>query len=72
MLVISRREGELVRIGDAVVRITRVKGKTVYLAIDAPKEIEVRRISPGEERRNSFAEVKTVVEKLPVVGRATA
>jgi carbon storage regulator len=48
MLVITRREGEEVVIGDpsnpiGVVRIASVKGDRVRLAMDFPREIEVHR-----------------------------
>ncbi len=48
MLVITRREGEEVVIGDptkpyGVVRIASVKGDRVRLAFDFPREIEVHR-----------------------------
>ena len=48
MLVITRREGEEVVIGDpsnpiGVVRSASVKGDRVRLAMDFPREIEVHR-----------------------------
>ena len=48
MLVISRREGEEVVIGDpaspyGVVRIASIKGDRVRLAFDFPREIQVHR-----------------------------
>ena len=48
MLVISRREGEEVVIGEpgspiGMVRIARIKGDRVRLAFDFPREIEVHR-----------------------------
>lgn len=48
MLVITRREGEEVVIGDpanpiGVVRIATIKGDRVRLAFDFPREIEVHR-----------------------------
>ena len=48
MLVISRREGEEVVIGDpgkplGFVRIARIKGDRVRLAFSFPQEIEVHR-----------------------------
>jgi carbon storage regulator CsrA len=57
MLVITRREGEQITIGDrdVVITIVRVHGKRVRVGITAPKEIRVARhkavpataISPG-------------------------
>ena len=48
MLVITRREGEEVVIGDpknpiGVVRIASVKGERVRIAFDFPREIEIHR-----------------------------
>ncbi len=48
MLVITRREGEEVVIGDpanpiGVVRIASVKGDRVRLALNFPREVEVHR-----------------------------
>lgn len=43
MLVISRRPGEEVRIGNAVVKINKVRGRQVWLAIDAPREVPITR-----------------------------
>lgn len=48
MLVITRREGEEVVIGDprnpiGVVRIASVKGERVRVAFDFPREVEINR-----------------------------
>ncbi len=48
MLVITRREGEEVVIGDpanpqGVVRIASIKGDRVRIAFDFPREVEVHR-----------------------------
>lgn len=48
MLVITRREGEEVVIGDpsnplGIVRIASIKGDRVRLAFDFPREVEVHR-----------------------------
>jgi carbon storage regulator len=45
MLVLSRKVREAVLIGDEVViTVTRVKGRTVRLAIDAPQGISIARL----------------------------
>jgi carbon storage regulator CsrA len=45
MLVLSRREREAVLIGDEIViTVTRVKGKTVRIAIDAPRQVAIARL----------------------------
>jgi len=48
MLVITRREGEEVVIGDpsspvGVVRVASIKGDRIRLAFDFPREVEVHR-----------------------------
>jgi len=43
MLCLSRKAGEAIRIGDAVVTIEKIRGKQVKLAIKAPSEIKVIR-----------------------------
>ena len=51
MLVLSRKAGESIRIGDdLVVTVTRVRGNRVQISIDAPREVAIRRgeLSPLE------------------------
>jgi carbon storage regulator len=44
MLVLTRGEGEQIRIGEnVIVTINRVKGKAVQVGIDAPSSIEIVR-----------------------------
>jgi carbon storage regulator len=44
MLVLTRRPGESIRIGDDVsVHVVAVEGKQVRISIDAPKRISVHR-----------------------------
>lgn len=44
MLVLTRREGESVRIGkDIVITITQAKGGRVRIGIEAPPEIKILR-----------------------------
>lgn len=43
MLALKRQEGERVKIGESYVQIVRIKGKSVTLGIDAPKEINIVR-----------------------------
>ncbi|HWB19827.1 MAG TPA: carbon storage regulator [Phycisphaerales bacterium] len=54
MLVITRREGEEVIIGDpakpiGVVRIASIKGDRVRLAFDFPRDIDVHRREVAEQ-----------------------
>ncbi len=64
MLVISRRQGEEVVIGEpgspiGSVRIARIKGDRVRLAFDFPREIEVHRREVADQ---------ILASKPPVVG----
>ena len=44
MLILTRREGETIRIGDDIeVKILSVKGNQVRIGITAPKEVAVHR-----------------------------
>lgn len=44
MLVLTRREGESLRIGkDIVVKVSKIRGGQVQLGISAPKNIDVHR-----------------------------
>lgn len=43
MLVLTRKIGEKLHIGEAVVTITEVRGRHVRLKIDAPRQIRVLR-----------------------------
>lgn len=44
MLILTRREGESVRIGaDIKITVLRVKGSQVRIGVDAPKNVSVQR-----------------------------
>lgn len=54
MLVITRREGEEVVIGDpknpiGIVRIASVKGERVRVAFDFPRDVEIHRREVAEQ-----------------------
>lgn len=60
MLVITRREGEEVVIGDprnpiGVVRIASIKGDRVRVAFDFPRQIDVHRREVAEQIVNGAA-----------------
>jgi len=68
MLVITRREGEEVVVGDpshpiGVIRIAGVKGDRVRLAFDFPREIDVHRREIADqilaERPDVLGEIKS-------------
>jgi carbon storage regulator len=67
MLVITRREGEEVVIGDpkkplGVVRVASVKGERVRLAFDFPREVEINRREVADQ---------IAKEQPPVIGTIT-
>jgi sRNA-binding carbon storage regulator CsrA len=42
-LVVTIEEGQYVKIGDTILTVSKVKGKSAKLAIQAPKEVKVLR-----------------------------
>ena len=53
MLVLTRRPGEAIRIGDEVsISVVEIQGTQVRLAIDAPREIPVHREEIWEQVRD--------------------
>lgn len=45
MLVLSRKPGQQIQIDDGVfVKVLRVQGNTVRIGIDAPREVQIRRL----------------------------
>ena len=56
MLVLTQKEGEILQVGDDVrIYIKRIKGNWVRLCIDAPRNIELKRI-PAPRRQDDQAE----------------
>ena len=44
MLILSRKENESIRIGeDVVITVSHIKGNRVQIAIEAPREVAIRR-----------------------------
>ena len=49
MLVLTHKEGEVLQIGDDIrIHVKRIKGNWVRLCIDAPRNVELRRLSAQE------------------------
>jgi carbon storage regulator CsrA len=68
MLVITRREGEEVVIGDpknpiGVVRIASVKGERVRIAFDFPRDIEINRREVANQIAQAPAEVIATIKQ---------
>lgn len=56
MLILTRKQGESITIGDNIkITILDVKGKYVRVGVDAPKELAVHRqeILPGAKKDNA-------------------
>ena len=50
MLVLTRKSGQTIHIGDVVVRVVRTHGNRCRIAIEAPREVLIRR---GELKDNN-------------------
>ena len=51
MLVVSRKEREAVLIGDEIViTVTQIKGKTVRISVDAPRQVSIARLDVPRRR----------------------
>ena len=60
MLILTRREGESVRIGDDItITVLRVKGSQVRLGVDAPKSVSVQRGEISEHAGAALAAAAT-------------
>lgn len=76
MLVITRREGEEVVIGDprnpiGVVRIASVKGERVRLAFDFPREVEIHRREIADQIIAQASEVIGSIKPAPSANAGT-
>ncbi len=70
MLVITRREGEEVVIGDprnpiGVVRIASVKGERVRIAFEFPRDVEIHRREIAEQILANPPEVIATIKPAP-------
>ena len=54
MLVLTHKEGEVLQIGDDIrIHVKRIKGNWVRLCIDAPRNVELRRLSAQEAEEDT-------------------
>ena len=78
MLVLTRKQGERIRIGDdIVITVVRTKGKAVRLGIQAPTHVPVLRgeiaiAIASEEDRQSAADDESDGDGWPPTGRTLA
>ena len=52
MLVLSRKKNESIVIGGVTVTVVSVKGSTVRLGIEAPREVPISRLEPISQKPN--------------------
>jgi carbon storage regulator len=65
MLVLSRKKGEAIEIGeDVVVTVARIQGDKVRLAIEAPKSVPINRGEVAAAIRASGCRIRTAAELL--------
>ena len=69
MLVITRREGEEVVIGDpknpiGIVRIASVKGERVRVAFDFPRDVEIHRREIADQIVEEIDESPSVIGEI--------
>ncbi len=66
MLILTRRKGEVIAIGDLIkVKICGVKGRQVRIGVEAPDEVSVHRREVLERiRREAAAEVVLANEPI--------
>ncbi|WP_100401659.1 carbon storage regulator CsrA [Bacillus sp. FJAT-42315] len=69
MLVLTRKTGEAIQIGDDIeITVVSIKGDQVKLGINAPKHIDIHRkevyLSILEENQSAAVEVKDVFSLL--------
>ena len=70
MLVLSRKIGEAIRIGDKIkIVVLEVNGGRVKLGFAAPRDVHIRR--GGVPDDSQFAKSATAVQSKPVVGLVT-
>jgi carbon storage regulator len=63
MLVLSRKTGQRIHIGDQVtISVVRISGNRVRIGIEAPIEVPIHRLELDQQ-------ISTVAEELPTVPR---
>jgi hypothetical protein len=50
-LKISRQVGQSVMVGDCLVTIEKIKGKTVHLVFQAPRSLPIHRVKADESKK---------------------
>ena len=63
MLVLTRKVGEGIRIGDdVIIRVIQVKGKQVRIGVEAPRETKVQRdeLNTVQKNQNESSEADAI------------
>ncbi len=69
MLVISRKEGEQIRVGDdVVVRILGITASSVKVGIDAPRSVAIHREEVWEAVHAENQAASSAPDRLPRLG----
>ena len=55
MLVLSRKQGEVIMVGNAAITIVRIYGNRVWVGITAPPEVAVDRLEVWEAKQRKTA-----------------
>lgn len=68
MLVLSRKTGQTIQIGDNItITITQVKGKSIRVGVEAPAEIPIRRgeLEVYDRKRHALPSSDSIQVSLP-------
>lgn len=72
MLILTRKSGEIIRIGDAVtVRVLEIRGNQVRIGVEAPGDVRIYReeVYRAIQREQDEPETPPVVADLPKTGK---
>lgn len=73
MLVLTRKLGEIIRVGDAVtVRVLEVRGNQVRLGVDAPAEVRIYREEVYRAIQKEHEDAATAAADIPAAPAAWA
>ena len=62
MLVLSRKQGEVIMVGDIAITIVRIYGDRVRVGITAPPEVAVDRLEVREAKQRETVEQQSVTK----------
>lgn len=61
MLVLKRSVNQKIRVGEVIITVVDVGGKSVRLGIEAPRDFQIDRVDTPESRRVQSGEQATIV-----------